>query len=468
MPPPPADQTTTPGTGPLPEKIGRYVILGRLGAGGMGTVYKAQDPHLDRTVALKVPRIDTPSQDRAKRVERFQREARSAAQVWHPHVCPIYDVGEHEGQPYVVMAFVQGQSLAQRLARQGRFEDVGEALALTGQVLDALAAVHGHGIVHRDLKPSNILLDAAGRAVLTDFGLARPEQEAERLTSEGVLVGTPAYMAPEQAAGQSERVGPWTDLYSVGVVLFEMLTGRLPFEGAALAVLGKIVHEPAPPLSRLRPYLDPRLQAVLLKALDKDPQGRFQTAGQFRDALVALAEPAPTASLAPTPPPGEGRERLAVPKATRVDEYRRDLGNVLLDVLPVALFALAGVCLLIDLLTESEERGRKAQLAMFCLLILGGALTFFGILRRSGWYKELVPNPGGPDEYRTNQGKMFLDGLALGLFALAGCCLVKYALSTPGDSVSRGDVQAAMLVLVALGSVVVAFDLLGGRFRART
>jgi hypothetical protein len=206
----------------------------------------------------------------------------------------------------------------------------------------------------------------------------------------------------------------------------------------------------------------------LLKAVDKDPQGRFQTAGQFRDALAALAEPAPTASLAPTPPRGEGRERLAVPKATRVDEDRRDLGKVLLDVLPVALFTLAGACLLIDLLTENEERGRKAQLAMFCLLILGGALTSFGILRWSGRYKELVPNPGGPDENRTDQGKMFFDGLALGLFALAGLCLVKYTLSDPFDVVWRGDVQAAMLVLLALGSAVLVFGLVWGRFRART
>src|SRR6516165_5282812 len=189
--------------GPIPSQIGRYRILGRLGAGGMGTVYKAQDPQLNRIVALKLPRFDGPTQGRALRVQRFQREARAAAGIRHPHVCPIYDVGEHEGQPYVVLAYIEGESLATRLARQGRYQDPRQAVDLIRQLLEALGAIHGHGIIHRDLKPSNILLDEAGRAILTDFGLARPTDESEGLTSEGVVLGTPAYMAPEQASGQT-------------------------------------------------------------------------------------------------------------------------------------------------------------------------------------------------------------------------------------------------------------------------
>ena len=320
MQPTPAEPTAAPdhSVGPLPAKIGRYDILGRIGAGGMGTVYKAHDPHLDRTVALKVPRIDTLSQDRAKRLERFQREGRSAAQVWHPHVCPIYDVGIHDGQPYVVMAYVEGQSLAERLAQQGRFDDVGTAVTLIRQLLDALGAIHEHGIIHRDLKPSNVMLDAGGRAVLMDFGLARPEQEAARLTSDGVVVGTPAYMAPEQATGQPERTGPWTDLYSAGILFFEMLTGRLPFEGDAMAVLGKVVHEPPPALSSLRPFLDARLDAILLKALQKDPEARFQSARQFSEALAGLAVAVSTVAM-----PAQSEDQ-ATPNRSKAEPYRID------------------------------------------------------------------------------------------------------------------------------------------------
>jgi tRNA A-37 threonylcarbamoyl transferase component Bud32 len=278
---------------PLPEQIGRYRILERLGTGGMGTVYKAHDPQLERVVALKLPRFDGPQRDRANRVQRFQREARAAAQVWHPHVCPIYDVGEHEGQPFVAMAYVEGQSLAERLASEGRYEDANEAVALLRQVLDALDAVHARGIIHRDLKPSNIMIDAAGRAVLTDFGLARPESDTEHLTSDGVVVGTPAYMAPEQAAGESERIGPWTDLYSLGVVFYQMLTGRLPFQGPPAKVLVQILHDPLPSPTSLQPGLDVALEAIVLRATAKEPQGRYQNARQFAEALGGWSGSAP-------------------------------------------------------------------------------------------------------------------------------------------------------------------------------
>src|SRR5439155_9686148 len=167
----------------------------------------------------KVPRCDRRPEDWPAWRQRFLREARAAAAVRHPHVCPIHDVGEHDGVPFVVLERVDGHSLAEELGRRGRYDNPVEAVRLVRQVADALAAVHAHGVVHRDLKPGNVLLDGARRAVLTDFGLARPENDAERLTADGTLLGTPAYMAPEQAAGQSDRVGPWTDVYSLGVVL---------------------------------------------------------------------------------------------------------------------------------------------------------------------------------------------------------------------------------------------------------
>jgi serine/threonine protein kinase len=299
-----------PGRGPA-DQIGRYRILARLGAGGMGTVYKAHDPQLDRVVALKLPRFDGTPQDVRRRVQRFQREARVAAQVWHPHVCPIFDVGEHEGQPFVVMAYVEGQSLSQRLADAGRYESISEAVTLIRQILDGLEAVHAHGIVHRDLKPGNILIDPTGKAVLTDFGLARPDTEAEHFTSEGVILGTPSYMAPEQAAGQSDRIGPWTDLYTLGLVLYQMLTGRLPFEGPALTVLSKIVHEEPPRMSTFRADLGGELDAVLVKALAKECGTRFQSARELADALGPWSMSTPALTTSPAIPAGSLSEKPA-------------------------------------------------------------------------------------------------------------------------------------------------------------
>lgn len=289
----PAESAARPGqlpaSEPLPERIGRYRILAGLGAGGMGTVYQAEDPDLQRTVAVKVPRFEGSPEDRIVRVQRFLREARAAACIRHPHVCPIFDVGEHEGKPYVVMAYVEGQSLADRLRGRQRFEDVVEAVVLARHVAEALGAVHAHGIIHRDLKPANILLDAQGQAILTDFGLARPEQDTEHLTSEGKLPGTPAYMAPEQASGEADRLGAWTDLYSLGVVLYQMLTGRLPFEGPPLTVLHKLANDSPPPPTVYRADLDPGLEALLLKALARRPEERYQCAGEFGGALEQWA-----------------------------------------------------------------------------------------------------------------------------------------------------------------------------------
>jgi tetratricopeptide (TPR) repeat protein/tRNA A-37 threonylcarbamoyl transferase component Bud32 len=270
---------------PLPERFGRYRILARLGAGGMGIVYKAEDPKLQRMVALKIPRFQDEPRDQTTGVQRFLREARAAAQVRHPHICPIHDVGEHQGLPYVVMAYVEGGSLAERLSHQGRYEDARRAVILVRQVAEALAELHEQGIIHRDLKPGNILIDAAGQALLTDFGLARLTHDVEHLTVEGALLGTLAYMAPEQASGQSDQVSAWTDLYSLGIVLYRILTGRLPFEGSAMTVLHQIANASPPPPSARRPDLDAGLDAIVQKAMARRPEDRYQTAREFVGAL---------------------------------------------------------------------------------------------------------------------------------------------------------------------------------------
>jgi hypothetical protein len=349
----------------------------------MGTVYKARDPQLNRVVAIKVPQFEGPPQAVGARRQRFQREARAAAQVCHPHVCPIYDVGEHDGVPYVVMAYVEGQSLTRRLAEGGRYENVGEAVALIRQVLDALEAVHAHRIIHRDIKPGNILIDPTGRAVLTDFGLARPEADQAHLTSDGVVVGTPSYMAPEQAAGSSDRIGPWTDLYSVGVVLFEMLTGQLPFAGLPLAVLGKVMHEPPPPLASVRPYLDPRIDAILLKAMGKEPEGRFQSARQFNAALEALVLAGLSTAVPQAFVPLQGSQQPQPPLAVarlHDDDYMTYTQKGLKYVVPAALLALAGACLLIGLLTDKSH----AYVVMLWLVALGSLPVLISVVQRKG------------------------------------------------------------------------------------
>jgi serine/threonine protein kinase len=292
---------------PPQGQIGRYVILQALGAGGMGVVFKARDPQLQRTVAIKVPRFDEPSQATQVARLRFLREARAAAAIRHPHVCPIHDVGEQDGIPYVVMAFVEGQSLAERLASSCRFRDCRQAVRLAREIAEALAAVHGHGIIHRDLKPGNILLDGAGHAVLTDFGLSRFEHDAEYLTEEGALTGTPAYMAPEQA--RRGKVDSRSDLFSLGTVLYEICTGERPFQGdTTMAVLTALALDTPPPLAELNPDLPQELADLLMQLLAKDPAQRPRSAQEVVERLQAVERvlasrrrPAPKARPARAP-----------------------------------------------------------------------------------------------------------------------------------------------------------------------
>jgi tetratricopeptide (TPR) repeat protein len=254
----------------------------------MGVVCRGHDPHLGRDVAVKLPSFRGSVETRSAARQRFLREARAAASIRHANVCPIYDVGEEQGRPYVVMALVEGETLAERLRRQGRFEESRQAVALLLQVADALSAVHAANIVHRDLKPGNILLDRAGQPFLADFGLARTE--GEHLTADGALLGTPGYLAPEQAAPELGAVGPWSDQHSLGVVLYQMLTGRPPFEGAAAALIYQVASKEVPPPSQRRPDLDATLERLLLKALSRQPQDRYRSVADFAHALRAWGD----------------------------------------------------------------------------------------------------------------------------------------------------------------------------------
>lgn len=286
----PSSSTATGGqAGPpvaesLPRAFGRYTLQKLLGKGGMGRVYLAHDPQLDRLVALKMPiPVDAVEGWR----ERFLTEARAAATLTHPNVCPVYDVGEVDAQPYLTMAFIEGETLAAKLARDGPMSPA-KAVRLVETVARAMHEAHRRGIIHRDLKPANLMLDAAGRPVIMDFGLAIRSTNADdlRLTLTGVALGTPAYMPPEQAGGDTDSIGAPADVYALGVILFELVTGRTPFQAKTFGkLLAQIERDPPPPPSSLNPNVDSALEAIILTALAKAPADRFASAAEFADAL---------------------------------------------------------------------------------------------------------------------------------------------------------------------------------------
>jgi len=273
-----------------PHTFGKYEILEKIGEGGFGEVYKARDPFLDRIVALKV--IKTILLEDSVFVERFQREARAAARLKHPHVVPIHEADQYQTIWYIAMEYLPGGSLADRIRQHGPLE-LDEAARVLGQVAGALDHAHGHGIIHRDVKSSNILFDEAGQAVVTDFGLARAASEHSGLTTSGAILGTIEYMAPEQlSVKRREEVGPPTDVYSLGIVAYEMLTGQVPFSGSTEEMIGShFMDEPEPP-SSLREGIPDEVEAAVLRALSKRPEERFECAGAFAEAFArAVARP---------------------------------------------------------------------------------------------------------------------------------------------------------------------------------
>jgi serine/threonine-protein kinase len=265
---------------------GRYELEKLVGHGGMSSVYKAHDALLERNVALKVLHEQYNADDEF--VERFKREARSVAQLQHPNIVTVIDRGEEDGRQYIVFEYIDGENLKELVVKKGRL-DLREALEIGVEVARALAFAHGHGLVHRDVKPQNVLLNGDGRAKVTDFGIAR-SVDVEGMTSTGMVLGTSNYIAPEQASGQP--VDAHTDVYALGVVLYEILAGELPFPGESfLAVAMKHVHEPPPNLLEKRPQVPLRVAEAIDRALEKNPEERFPTMDAFAAELEAcLAE----------------------------------------------------------------------------------------------------------------------------------------------------------------------------------
>ncbi|WP_420630317.1 protein kinase domain-containing protein [Candidatus Leptofilum sp.] len=270
--------------------VGSYRIEEKLGQGGMATVYKAYHERLDRYRAIKV--LHTIFKDDDSFLRRFTREAQVVARLEHPNIVPVYDFAEHDGYPYLVMRFVQGETLKERLS-QGTLSTK-EMIRIASRVADGLDHAHKQGVLHRDIKPSNILLTQGGGVFIADFGLARITQSGESTMSQDMIMGTPQYISPEQAKGNMELDGR-TDIYSFGIVVYEMVTGRVPFASdTGYSVIHSQIFDPPPLPSSLNDKISPALEMVLLKVLSKEPIERYATAGEFVTAFKEALEDAPS------------------------------------------------------------------------------------------------------------------------------------------------------------------------------
>jgi eukaryotic-like serine/threonine-protein kinase len=315
----------------------RYRIVRRIGSGGMADVYCAEDAHLGREIALKV--LHRRFAQDAEFVERFRREASSAAGLSHPHVVGVYDRGEHEGTYYIAMEYLRGRTLKDVVASEAPIDQL-RAISVGTQILQAAAFAHRHGVVHRDFKPHNVILDDEGNVKVTDFGIARAG--ASEMTETGSIMGTAQYLSPEQAQGQ--EVTARSDVYSIGIMLYELLTGRLPFDGdSAVAIALKHMNEQPPPMSRDGVRIEPNLEAVVLGALAKESAARWQSAEDFAAALEAC-RPYVEAFLAGDEPSEHTAVfgAVPVPAAAPADarERPRRWPAIALGLLVIALLAL--------------------------------------------------------------------------------------------------------------------------------
>ena len=312
----------------MPKRLGHYEIVSELGRGGMGVVYKAYEPALDRHVAIKVL-SDQMAEDPLV-VARFQREARSVAALHHPNIIQIFFIGESEGRHYFVMEFVEGESLSAYIRRQTRVP-VAKALEILIQICEGLSAAHDIGVVHRDIKPANIMLDRHARVKIADFGIALTADLQKKLTSTGQFLGTPGYLSPEVCLG--EKADARTDIFSLGIVLYEMLSGEVPFHAdSPLAMLSKVVNEAVPDVRQINQNVAPEVQAILSKMVEKNRENRYADCHELLEVLKdqlgktetvkntqksMMTAPTEVIQVPGQPPPPPGRtEAVAAPPRT--------------------------------------------------------------------------------------------------------------------------------------------------------
>lgn len=399
--------------------IGPYRIIERIGAGGMATVYKAHHDALARYVALKILPEFLAEQEGFK--ERFQQEAVAIAHLRHPSILAVYDYGEQDGNSYIVEEFVEGGTLSDRM---GKPHSLDETVAILSPIASALDYAHARGVLHRDVKPSNIMLTADNTPILGDFGLAKMMSGTEHLTLSGMIVGTPEYMAPEQCSGQP--IGPGADVYSLGVVAYQMLTGQLPFtaDTPAAVIVAQMRGELPPPRS-INPDLSPAAESALLKGLTKKPDDRWRKAGDLIGALGAAgagsAAPAAVSGVAapPTPAPRPGATPSLTPAPTPtpapppsypsaypsyptyppVSAASTLVGPAGVPVWVLILLAVGGaisiivaLLFLIPLFDPTDPSAQTGSLLFvipgILLAILQGA-AFFGLYQRQSWGRGL-------------------------------------------------------------------------------
>ena len=369
--------------GDIPEQFGRYHVLEQIGQGSMGAVYLAHDSQLDRKIALKIPRFST--SDKSEETERFYRETRAAATLRHPNICQVFDIGMIDGQHFISMEYISGNPLS-TFIKQSKPLPVRKIAATVRKLARALQDAHDNGLVHRDLKPDNIMIDERGEPIIMDFGLVRLMDDDDRLTTSGAIVGSPAYMSPEQVSGLPGEVGPSSDIFSLGTITYELLTRRRPFRGSLSTIFDQITSV-APPLpSELRPDVDSEFESICLHMLEKKVPDRYKSMSELADTVGSylkdyssssiLSSSSLPASPPETPPavatsPDEEAARwvLKIGGALKVSTNEsQSVGVADLNDLPDPPFQVVDIALLKN--GEVDDEGLKFLRGLDKLLVL--------------------------------------------------------------------------------------------------
>ncbi|MEM6687827.1 MAG: serine/threonine-protein kinase [Planctomycetota bacterium] len=363
----------------FPIQLGRYQLTGLLGRGGMGAVYLANDQQLERDVALKVPKFG--SRDNEKAIKRFYREARAAATVTHPNLCPVYDVAEIDGVHCIAMAFIDGKPLSSYIDAN-KPPDPKVAATIIRKVALAMEEAHQKKIVHRDLKPANIMIDKRKEPIVMDFGLACPSETGDetRLTQDGAIIGSPAYMSPEQLKGDPKQIGPSSDQYSLGIVLYELICGTLPFENASstITLLSNILTQAPRPIETMRDGLAPRLINAVNRAIAKEPSERFSSMKDLANELGKYIRDVPASNA-------NAKQQLqtavrstpvvsGAPNSTGTSTVQENQFDNLPPIPSAGAKAFKGTPAGPKYLANQKGRGRKLNKSTLSLIGLGAAI----------------------------------------------------------------------------------------------